>query len=291
MKFDRQIQLRVRTSSTPPSQQYIGSMEVNNLRISFSILKTLSPSVNTAQIRVWNLNQNKRNELNNYGNEIKLLAGYRQETGPQLLFQGQSRLVNHTFNGTDIISSFDCGDGEKNFNLIVDSSSFGANTSAFIIISYYATKLGMEIINPLIIPQKTYANGFKHVGQVKIGLQKVCDFVGLVPSVQNGNLLLTLDSLGRDFLPFEINSDTGMIGTPERNTDRKGSDYRAITRQSSFNPGWKVTTLLRPDIIPGDRIRLRSRKVDIDGVFKVFSIRHIGDNYGDIFQSTFEVVP
>jgi len=53
---------------------------------------------------------------------------------------------------------------------------------------------------------------------------------------------------------------------------------------------WKVRTLLRPDILPGGKIRLQSLKAKIDGIFYVVSIRHNGDTHEGSFDSILEVV-
>lgn len=291
MQFDRVINAKILLASPPPSTEYRGSMEVSNLRMAFSIFKSESWSTNTANVRIWNISQSKRNLLNSYGDEITLNAGYRLETGAQVLFRGNTSLVSHIFAQPEIITVLECGDGEKSLNLILAKASFGENTPARTVIEYYAGVLGLNITEFSATDNLVYALGHQFSGIAKDGLDKACKYLGLIWSVQNNNLVILKTGEGSSKPPVEINAATGMIGIPERYTDRRQYLYRALPKNGGApKPGWKVRTLLRPDILPGDRIRLKSTSVDIDGVFYVSTIRHEGDNFGPVFESLLEVI-
>lgn len=291
MQFDRVINVKILLASPPPSIEYRGDMEVSNLRVAFSVFKSESWSTNTANIRIYNISESKRNLLNSYGDQVTLNAGYRQETGAQVLFRGNTSLVSHIFAEPEIITVLDCGDGEKSLNLILAKASFGENTPVRQVIEYYAGVLGLNIAEFSVTDNLVYALGHQFSGIAKDGLDKACKAIGLVWSVQNNNLVILLQGVGSSKPPVEINPNTGMIGVPQRYTDRRQFLYRALPKNGGApKPGWKVRTLLRPDILPGDRIRLRSNRVDIDGIFYVISIRHEGDNFGPQFESLLEVI-
>ena len=291
MQFDRVINLRIRVANPPPSITYRGDMDISNLRMAFSVYKSQSWSTNTANIRVWNLGADKRNILNNYGNEVKIFAGYRRETGPELLFIGNSSLTTHIFAEPEIISVFDCGDGEKTLNSILASASFGANTPVKQVIQFYADLLGFDIVYMTPTDDLVYSLGHKYTGIAKQGLEIACAALGLVPSVQNNNLIIIKTGEATAKPPALIDPNTGMIGIPQRFTDRRQYNYRALPKFGGApKPGWKVRCLLRPDILPGDRVRIRSARADIDGIFLVDSIRHEGDTFGPTFESLLEVI-
>lgn len=291
MQFDRVINLKILLASPPPSTEYRGTMEISNLRMAFSIFKSESWSTNTANIRIWNISESKRNLLNSYGDEITLNAGYRQETGAQVLFRGNTSLATHIFAEPEIITVLDCGDGEKSLNLVLAKASFGENTPVRQVIEYYAGVLGLNIAEFADTDNLVYALGHQFSGIAKDGLDKACKAIGLVWSVQNNNLVILRQGEGSSKPPVDINASTGMIGIPQRYTDRRQYLYKALPKNGGApKPGWKVRTLLRPDILPGDRIRLRSNRVDIDGIFYVISITHEGDNFGPQFESLLEVI-
>lgn len=291
MQFDRVINARIQLANPPPSITYRGTLEVSNLRMAFSIFKSESWSTNTANFRIWNLSESKRNQLNSYGDEITISAGYRGETGAQVLFRGNTSLVTHIFAEPEIISVFDVGDGEKTLNSILANVSFGTNTPVRTVIQSFADLLGLSIAEFTPTDNLVYALGFKFAGMAKDGLDKACKALGLIWSVQNNNLVILRQNEGSSKPPVEINTDNGMIGIPQRYTDRRQYLYRALPQNGGApKPGWKVRCLLRPDILPGDRIRIRSVRADIDGIFYVISIRHEGDNFGPQFESLLEVI-
>lgn len=264
---------------------------MSSLRVSFNINKTGTWSANTASIRVWNLSESKRNQLSYFGDLISLMAGYRTAGGAQLIFKGNSSSVSHSFSVPEIVTTINCNEGERNFYLKVANASFGENTPVRAVIEFYAKELELNIVENVAIDGLVYALGHQHSGLAHEGLQKACNYANLQGSLQNGNLVLLPKEGSSTKPPEEISMHTGMIGVPERYTDRRQYLYQALPPNAAPRPGWKIRSLLKPQIIPGDRIHLISRKAGVNGIFRVISINHQGDNYGDTFESLLEVLP
>lgn len=289
MQFDRIINAQIRLIA-PKGQNYRGTITVENLRMTFSILKTESASTNTCNFKVYNLSSDKRNELANFGDEVRVSAGYKNSNGAQFLFLGDTTQVSHLFSESEIITSLDCGDGDKTLNNTTISISFAEEITAKSVIKSIAEKMNLNLIEFSPKQDLSYRFGYANAGKAIDILKQVCNYLNLIPSVQNGDLYILDRSVGTVKLPIDINADTGMIGTPERFTDKSQFAYRPLAPNAKPEPGWKVRTLLRPDILPGDKIRLRSQRANVNGVFYVISARHEGDNYGPQFESTLEVI-
>lgn len=289
MQFDRLINLRIRLTD-PTNTGYRGNLLIDNLRITFSVFKTESWSTNTAEIKIYNLGPDNRNQLSNYGDEVRLFAGYRDNGGTQLLFTGNVTQLSHIFAEPEIISVLNVGDGERVLNQLLIPVSFGAGISVRTVIEYIADKMGLELVDFALTEDFKYATGFKGVDLAKNILDNTCRKLGLTWSVQNNNLVIVHRSIGTNKPPVEINANTGMIGIPERFTDKRQYLYRALPPNEAPKPGWKIRTLLNPSILPGDRVKIKSLKADIDGLYYVLTIRHEGDNYGPQFESILEVV-
>lgn len=285
VKYDRVIRTSIQLINAPEYTDYRGTLDIRNLRISFSISKSISWSTNTATVRIWNLSPENRNQIANFGDELTLYAGYVNDGGAQLLFVGDTTQVSHSFPQPEIVSTLTCGDGDKIVNNVTISVSFGANTPVATVIQKIADLMGMKIVSGLPTILEVYALGFKGTNLARNVLDNACQKANLWWSVQNGNLVIQRKNQGNSKPPVDINVNTGMIGVPERYTDKKGEFY--VTGPKD---GWKVRTLLRPDIIPGDVIRLKSNQVPVDGLFFVETIQHEGDNYGPSFESTMEVI-
>ena len=284
-QFDRLINLKILLSDPPPALGYRGNLDVSNLHMSFSVVKTLGLDANTAQIRVWNLSQSTRKQLENFGDQIRIFAGYRDGGGAQLLFVGNSTQVSHVWAEPDFVSTFNCGDGERTLNNSNLNVSYAPNTSAETILRDMATRLGMDVAYFAPHASKEYFNGYQYVGNAKKGLDIVSKYINLQVSVQNNNLYFLPINNGIEKPPTDINAQTGMIGIPERYTDLRGYYIKVGPKT-----GWKVRTLLNPFIIPGDIVRIKSVQADMNGLFYVEKITHTGDNFGQDFTSLLEVV-
>lgn len=284
-KFYRQAHIKVRLRNNDFTG-YVGQVDISNLRVSFSILKSLAWSTNSAVIKIWNLSQNNRNLIKDYGDEVTIYAGYELDTGPQVLFIGDTSAVSHIYEQPEIVTILECGDGEKYINNLRVSLSYAAETPARLIIGGIADQMGLPIIEYASSDDLVYRQGFKYIGMGKDALTIVCDKLGLQWSVQNQGLQV-IPLNGTISQPIiQINQNTGMVGLPQRFTYRRIDLYRAITAPTT---GWKVNTLLNPFILPGSKIDLYSTHLSFKGPYRVENVRHEGDTFGPLWNSQLEV--
>lgn len=285
MKYGREIRAHIRLINAETFADYVGEIEIRNLRMAFSVLKSTSWATNKGQVQIWNLNNDKRSRLVNIGDLVSIYAGYTEEGGAQLLYTGNTIEVAHSFPQPEIISSLVCGDGDKSLNNILISRSYQSGTPARTIILDIVSLMQMPLGSDVPDTGFIYNLGISLLGLAKDALDLVCMASGIWWGVQNGNLVFQRQNEPNQKPPIFINASTGMIGIPERYTDKKNELYYEKPRR-----GWKVRTLLRPEILPGDRINLKSEKLNLNGMFYVETIQHDGDNYSDIFQSTLQVL-
>lgn len=284
VKFNRVAELEVRVTNQN-FDGYIETIKIRNLRIAFQIQKTLSYSVNTASIQLWNLSKPNRAKIKDYGDEITISAGYSQETGAQLLFVGDTTKVAHIFEQPEIITNFNCGDGEKSLNQVIRDFSYDGEISARTVLQNIAAQSGLEIGFFAETENKVYFQGFQFTGMVKDALNNVANYLGLTVSVQNKKIYLTQKDRPNTKPRVIISQSTGMIGVPQRYTYDRLNLWTSAPKQ-----GYKVKTLLRPEILPSDRVRLISKKIDVDEEFYVDAVTHIGDTWGSPWESEFELV-
>lgn len=283
-KFDRVAEADIRLTNAN-FDGFIGSLNIKNLRISFQITKSLSWSTNQASIQIYNISSEKRARLKDYGDEVSIFAGYKEEGGAQLLFIGDTTKVTHLFEQPEIITSLECGDGERVINQRLISISYGTKTPARSVINGIAEKMGLSISFFAPTPNLVYEQGFQFSGMAKDGLDKVCKRLGLTWSVQNKSLQIVVENGSTTKPPALISQNTGLVGVPQRYTYKRRDLFRAGPKQ-----GWKAKTLLRPEILPGDRVRLYSTQADVDDTFFVDSVKHLGDTYGQAWYSDWELI-
>lgn len=279
--FNRQVQVKIDTAE--------GQIFIENLRVAFTVKKTLNWGTNTLQLSIWNMNPSKRQAIRDYGQKVTLNAGYKDESTTGLLFLGRTTQVSHRFQQPEIISSVECGDGERNLNTILFSASYEESVTAITVLRDIAARMELQIF-PLAdnVLDKDFPKGWSFAGLAKEGLDAVCNYLGVQWSVQNEELVILPVNAAAKKIPHQINIDTGMIGVPEQFT------YRAQYLPGAARLiGWRVKTLLRPEIIPGDEVRIQSSKVNfnLNASFKVIAIVHNGDTHGNPWDSTLEVIP
>lgn len=284
-RFGRVCRAKIRITNENFSA-YVDEIEVNNLRISFNIIKNISWSTNTCSLQIYNLGAEKRNRLKNFGNEVVVEAGYERDEGVKLLFIGQTTKVAHIFDSPEIITSIEAGDGERSLNQQVISVSYTERVQAREVLRQVAARMGVNIAFFADSEDKIYLNGFSDTNYAKNILDKVTNYLGLKWSIQNENLFILEDDGGTTpKAPVIISEENGMIGTPERYVHSRFDAWINAPRA-----GYKVRTNLMPDVLPGDRLRVISRRSNIDGLFYVDKVNHVGDTHEGVWQSTFEVI-
>lgn len=263
---------------------YERTLILEGLRVSFYIQKNLSITPNSGIIKIWNLSQSHRNLIKDYGDQVTVYAGYERGQGLELLYVGDTTAVYHSFDFPDIISTFECADGYKYINQKHVSLSFAPQTTVREVINKIATDMGI-VVGEFSIPDSVvYGTGFSSVDLLKEALLKACALANLQVSVQNNKLQIIPINGTIIEQPFQISSDTGMIGVPERYTFVRSSFY-----EKGPAIGYKVNTFLKPQILPGARVNLNSRYLGFQGIFRVETVKHNGDTYGPFWQTNLEL--
>jgi hypothetical protein len=298
-QFLREASLRIRirnadfTFREPP-------IFISGLRVSFSILKSLAWTTNTAIIKIWNLSQNHRNEIINYGDEVTLYAGYQRGAGKQVLFIGDTTCVQHVYDLPEIVTILECGDGERYINQYRYTRSWAPNTPARVIIEDIAKAMDISIAEYAASPNLVHFNGLECSGMAKDSLTKVCNYLNLQWSIQNNELQVIPNDGTIIQPPFEINASTGMQGIPQRFTYKRVDLWRPTSNQPLASPlaparapsqpvGYKVNVALNPLILPGNSVILTSTHLGFKSPMRVENIRHEGDTFGFLWSSSLEL--
>ncbi len=285
MKFYREATLRIRLINGS-KDGFVNTLNIEGLRVSFSIVKYRGWSTNKAVIRIWNLSQDKRNLLKNYGDQVTLHAGYRDGGGTQVLFIGNTTSVSHAFDQPEIITILECGDGDLFADNLRVSLSYSSDTSARQIIKDIAKDMGVALVEFAPSDDLIYRQGFKFIGMGKDALDIVCTKLNLEANFQDNALQIIPLKGAIKQQQIIVNESTGMQGIPERYTYRGLELYRAI---DAPNTGYKVNVSLNPLIIPGSRILLSSTHLNFSGPYLVNNIRHEGDTFGFLWSSQMQV--
>lgn len=258
-----------------------GKLFPNNLRITFDIVKTNQSVCNSASITIYNLSEDSRNQIRELDDDIVLSAGYREYGGTKLVFKGNILRVNHTYNLPDIMTKIEGGDGIKALRDQRQSVSFEENTSVKDVLNKVSSNLGLTVRELPEDVSGEYTQGFSHAGSVKEGLDKVCQRIGAIWSVQDNELQITKDNSASVHAPVKISRIDGLLEKLERLGDAR---QFFVDSEAALNSGYRFRTLLNPDIQPGRKLTLGDQ-----GTFRVERVQHQGDNFENDFISIVEV--
>jgi hypothetical protein len=266
-------------------------LDLSALRFRFEVRSADTETPNTLVVRVYNLAQNTVNSIIQEFDTVTLTAGY-VEGQQSNIFQGD--IKQFYFGKERNVDSFleiRAGDGDQAYNFAVINQTFPAGTTDQQTLSALASSMGL--------PVSQSANGFLTLGGVlprgktlfgmaRIHMRDLAKKNDCRWSIQNGVVTLVPNT---GFLPgtaVEINSATGMIGTPEQ-TDN------GIIIRCLLNPAVKIGQAVKINNADINQVSLRTNfgfgfpkftsqyypaTIANDGLYRVLVAEHVGDTRG-----------
>lgn len=289
-RFDRTLSLIVGKGSD--------AVEITDLRVTFDITKDSSKHSNKSAVQVWGLAPPTRKAMERPDTTCSLKAGYAEEGGPVEVFRGDVTFGWSRFEGPDVVTTLELGDGAKQIRDSVVSLGYAKGTGARQALRDVAAKMGLTVRMSADLADRDLPAGFSNYGSARTALDKITRGAGWSWSVQDGVLQVLGPAGTNNRTVVDLAVDSGLIGHPER--QRRGSHEaiqveeagtKRVKRAASATEkwdGWRVRSLLLPGIIPGDRVKLSSRTVD--ALLTVRKVRHVGDTHGGDWISELELL-
>lgn len=271
--FNRAYELAIGAPNQTSALKY-GNIDAKNpspLRVSFEIDKFSLNTSNKAKISVYNLTQAHRQAIKR-GFLITLKAGYK--TVYDQLFVGNILPLGlgSERHEADIVTTFECGDGESSIILANLDKSYPAGVSKFSIVQDCAKAMHLENdTNPDgvnagitlgVLNSGVYNTGFTVRGSVADTLSKVLTPLGLEWSIQNGAINIIPKTGHNGQTAIVVSTETGMIGVPSQDGDMM-----------------KFSSLLNPQLVPGALVNVKSKNTDVNGYYRIRKSHFEGDTH------------
>lgn len=272
---------------------------VKDLRIVFSINKTLETAPNAAIVEIYNLAKTTRARIedgvakilkNAQGVEdlvniptMILNVGYGDDL--KNIFIGDVAQITTKRDGPDIVTSFDIGDGASTYADAKLDVSFGPGTKFPQVLNALREKMGLTLGSVIgINPTDQFQNGVTISGPAKDSLTKILSRQDLSWSIQDNKLQILPATSTTNDVAVLLNKSTGLIGSPFKakvlnDTLVNPQEANASSSKSgkAMKSGLQCQILLNPEIKPGRQIKVESENVS--GTFKVTKLRHYGDTH------------
>jgi hypothetical protein len=234
-------------------------LEIEDLDFAFNIEKSTAKEPNTAEIKVFNLKEDNRNQLHyaQRGVETILQAGYRDNLS--VLFIGNLKEVQSVKDGVDWVTTVRSGDGQNAAVEARYNKSYAPGTSAAKVVGELADALGINTSKAarkirqgvLRDGARQFVKGTVVKGSTYDELDRLLRSMGFEWSVQDGELQV-MDSGGPTENPAVLLSpESGLIGSPV-----VGSDGVA-----------HLIALIQPGLQPGRKIEVES--LAVQGLYRI----------------------
>lgn len=259
-KFGRNYELRVQKST---SDDYL--VIEPPFTINIVIQRNILSSVNNANIRIFNLSEDSRNQIQKDAQEISLIkkielrAGYGNNL--YTIFSGNVMSAYSVREGTDYITEIEAFDGGFAVSRASIEKTLAAGTSYEAIVNSLVNEISKFDVKKGSIGTilGTTTRGFSLNGNAYSLLQEI---TGNRAFIDNKKInVLSSDEIVIGAIPI-VSSDSGLLGTPRAESTR-------LTFQIVFEPR----------LIIGQKIEIQSstQKKLLDGrQYKIVSLTHRG---------------
>lgn len=258
------------------------ALEITDLRIKFSIERSVKADPNGCTLEIYNLSETTRAFCKQKPLTVWIDAGYDNQL--KQLFTGDSHFAYSRLEKPEWITKIQLRDGGAAYDSARHNATYGAGVPVGKILSDLARQMDLTVDSAQAKALSSYlkrqipgARCFQ--GLVRDQLTQLLSPFGIQWSIQNSTLQLLrdVDTTGFTFL---ISQSTGMIGSPEWSTPKNDSKPNQI----------KVKCLLSPEIIAGSPIQIQSAAVP-GGIFRVQKVVHRGDTHGQEWVTEIEAIP
>jgi hypothetical protein len=264
-------------------------IDLSQLRFRFEVRASDVETPNTMIVRVYNAAQQTVNSITQEFDTVTLTAGY-QNGNKGTIFQGD---IKQIFVGrernVDRYLDIMAGDGDVAYTQSVINQSFPAGSTQGQQLAALAASMNLPVANTangLLSTGGILPRGKTLFGMARLYMSELSQFNNARWSIQNG--MVTLVPI-TGYLPgqaVQINSATGMIGTPEQ-TDN------GIMIRCYLNPLIRIGQLvqinnadinrntLNKQMFPSYTSQYYPATVTHDGFYRVLVAEHVGDTRGN----------
>lgn len=265
-------------------------LDLSQLRIKFSVKRSDTMTPNTADIRVYNLDEKTAFQIRKEFTRVILQAGYESNFG--VIFQGNiKQVIIGRESATDTFIDIVAGDGDNAYNFAVVNTSLGKGSKQIDQVKAAIDTMGAKGVTEGHLGDFSDAElprGKVMFGNARDYLRDTAQSTDKTWSIQDEKVTFVGNKTYLPGTAVVLTSNTGMIGTPQQT-----------------NEGVNVKCLLNPNIKIGGRIKIDNASIQrfkinlavpnsaanipaplqADGVYYVLVVEHSGDTRGQDWYS------
>ncbi|GGA31038.1 phage protein [Psychrobacillus lasiicapitis] len=245
----------------------------DTLEIEFNIPFDDDPDPNVSEIVVYNLSDTTLSKLKK-GVKLTMNAGYKADKG--VILSGFISTVASEKGGADRATKISVVDSQPIDNKKTLKKTFKKGIKGDQILKELAKAIKLKIAVIKLPNNVVYKKGFSVNGPVVDAMKKIAKDCGASFYISRSNVYIRSIKEG-DNTQFILNSNTGLIGSPE---------YFEEERDGKVLKGYRVKSLLQYRMNTASIIELQS--LFVKGKFRVRKGKHY--RKGDVYYSEVEVI-
>ena len=255
----------------------VGTRLIEDLRMTFKVKKKIKKSLNELDLRIYNLSEISRKELQTNNEYVLLLAGYPNNV--EVIFSGDAMQITHYKDGSDWISHIEASDGIRKKRSKRVSKSFGKGAKASDVAIELAKATDFGIGNAITELRKgnvrnaltEFAHGYVAVGNASEQFDKIVRTMGYDWSIQDDSIqVVSSQGVVGDEIVL-LTPETGLIGSPEVGDE-----------------GYvRATSLIQQRLLPGKAVHLISEQ--FDGIYRIEEVEFDGDTHNNNWYANLEM--
>lgn len=267
----------------------IDDVALPELRIVFTVEKSLVGYPNLANIKVYNLKESNRNKIEQKGLHLELYAGY-EDVGIVLLFSGDLINTTHLKVGPDWISEIFARDGGNILDDSIINKAFPAGMTTANIADELFKEMGdvkkglLEGLTNCLTGKRSLLRAWQASGNIRAIWDELATNCGFEWTINNGVFETVPKDLPVDDVPpIVINQLSGMIGSPER-TDI------GVNVTNHMLPALKLGRVFKIDSVSekinaGNLFFKNIPPIRNQGIYRMDRLVHDGDLRGNKWQT------
>lgn len=263
-------------------------ISIEGCKIKFEIIKSYMAKDNTAKVELYNLGRDTRSLITDQDSLVTVYAGHAKNTGLVAIGSGDISRVQTNRDKTEVVTELYLAEGIKRIRTSPISLAFAFNSNATLdVILKEVTKQTKITFRILETNEKAKIKmGYSDAGSFDHVLDNLALEFGFSWSIQNGMCIIKGVNEVKRREVLVLSPQTGLILHPE--SVKKVSRRLAKSDITKLGKNIRsVQTLLQPKVQIHDVVKLESQ--DLNGLFEVQKITHIGDTRGNEWYTNFEI--
>lgn len=262
---------------------------IDDLQITASIKgnANTSSNSNSSIIKIFNLSKQTRGVIEKKGNYVILRAGYAQDEELRIIFVGQVEEFETARQGSDLVTTLKCIDGQMPTNSVRISKKFSRDNTYGDVINYLVDTYerngiarGDVVLGGWEYPPTDYTqlpviknnpfgyllvNGFSCTGFLHQVLDNICKQMGYVSYITNGKIFVHPKGYTSTVEQYEFTSK-------QMKSIRKSGSTTSNTSISDGLDGIKIITFLDGRLDIDKRVKILDG--DHQGTYKIITKSH-----------------